>query len=135
MYNQNTDFILHSNQLIVEVKTPFESKKMLFEYIQEWKQQKQIKEISEKYPAYYKILVINTKYKHPFFGKIRGSGNFLNHKKFFWDCCIAYNSFNKDGDYIILNATKNEQQIINLSENLKGAKPISLISLGMKNVK
>ena len=101
--NQNADFILHNKKLIVEVKTPLESKKRLFEYVQEWRQQKQLKELGNEYPEYFKVLIINSKYNYPIFGEIQGFKIFSSDRTIFWDACIAYNNFNGDKSNIVLN--------------------------------
>lgn len=133
--NKNVDFILDKNKLIVEVKTPLESKLRLFDYIQEWKQQKQLKEMSEKYPNYYKILIINSKHRYLDFGNIGGFRNFLSNKKLFWNCCIAYNNFNNNGDIMIIKDFANEKRLLKLKDKLIGDIPKSFILEGIQNDK
>ena len=98
---QNVDFILPKNKLIIEVKTPLESKKRLFDYIQDWKQQRQLKQLSKECPLYKCLLVINTKYNYPDFGNLSGFSAFLKDRKIFWKGCVAYNSFNGNGDIYV----------------------------------
>ncbi|MDP3916769.1 MAG: hypothetical protein Q8Q42_00590 [Nanoarchaeota archaeon] len=129
--NMNTDFILHENKLIVEIKTPLETSKRLSDYVQDWEQQKQLKEMGEKYSDYYKILIVNIKYKYPDYPQTDQTTLNINGKKIVWDCCIVYNNISNKGD-IFYNNKKNEK-VMALKDKLVGQKQKSIISLGMEN--
>jgi len=130
--NMNTDFILHENKLIVEVKTPLETTKRLSVYVQDWKQQKQLKEMGEKYSDYYKVLIVNTKYKYPDYPQTDQTTLDINGENIFWDCCIVYNNYSNKGDCYFHNNKENKIVMV-LKDKLVGQEQKSLISLGMEN--